>query len=165
MRPQLRYVLVTPARNEEAFIEATIQSVVAQTIRPARWIIVSDGSTDRTDEIVKQYTARHDWIGLIRMPERRDRQFAAKANCFMAGYAELKSQDFDLIGNLDADITFDPGYYEFLLGKFGENSRLGVTGTPFVEDSDQPGKALLRARCRQSGTCFRSLSDIPPGVF
>ena len=133
----LKYVLVTPARNEEALIEATLRSVVAQTVRPVRWVIVSDGSTDRTDEIVRPYTARHDWIELLRMPERRDRQFAAKANCFKAGYERLASLGFDLIGNLDADITFEPDYYEFLLGKFAAHPQLGVAGTPFVEDAAQ----------------------------
>ena len=140
MSVNLKYVLVTPARNEEAFIEGTIRSVIAQSVLPAKWIIVSDGSTDRTDDIVKQYATQHNWIELVRMPEHRDRQFAAKANCFKAGYDRLKSLEFDLIGNLDADITFEPDYYAFLLGKFAENSKLGVTGTPFVEDTDQPGK-------------------------
>jgi glycosyltransferase involved in cell wall biosynthesis len=133
------YVLVTPARNEAAFIEGTIKSVVAQTRLPARWIIVSDGSTDGTDEIVQHYAAAHPWIELLRMPERRDRQFAAKAHAFNAGYARLKGMAFDIIGNLDADITFEPGYFEFLLSHFVERSRLGVAGTPFVEDFDRRG--------------------------
>lgn len=134
----LKYVLVTPARNEEAFIGATIRSVVSQIIKPERWVIVSDGSTDRTDEIVKGFVREHTWIELIRMPEHRDRSFAAKAACFNAGYERLKPGDFDLIGNLDADITFEPDYYQFLLGKFAETPRLGVAGTPFVEDAGQP---------------------------
>lgn len=136
----LKYALVTPARNEEALIEGTIRSVVAQTVRPVKWVIVSDGSTDRTDEIVKRFASEHAWIELLRMPEHRDRQFAAKAQGFNAGYARLKELEFDLIGNLDADITFEPDYYEFLLGQFARLERLGVTGTPFVEVSDQPGK-------------------------
>jgi glycosyltransferase involved in cell wall biosynthesis len=140
MPAKLKYVLVTPARNEELFIESTIKSMLAQTVQPVRWIIVSDGSTDRTDEIVKQYTAKYNWIELVRMPEHRDRQFAAKANGFNAGYEKLKSLEFDLVGNLDADITFEPDYYEFLLGKFDEVPELGVAGTPFVEDADQPDK-------------------------
>src|SRR5205809_4590373 len=114
----LRYVLVTPARNEEAFIGATIRSVEAQTVRPIKWIIASDGSTDRTDEIVREYARQHSWIELLRLPERRDRHFAAKAQAFNAGYARLKEQDYDIIGNLDADITFEPDYFEFLLEKF-----------------------------------------------
>ena len=107
----LSYVLITPARNEEAFIDNTIRSVAAQTRRPLRWIIVSDGSADGTDDIVKSHAADLDWIELVRMPERRDRQFAAKANAFNAGYERLKHLRFDLIGNLDADITFAPDYY------------------------------------------------------
>lgn len=134
----LQYVLITPARNEEALIEGAIRSVVSQTIRPSRWIIVSDGSTDGTDTIVKRYAGQHEWIELLRMPEHRDRTFAAKAVCFNAGYARLKCEDFDLIGNLDADITFEPDYYEFLLSKFAEMPRLGVVGTPFIEDARQP---------------------------
>ena len=64
------YVVITPARNEAEFIEGAIQSMVAQTMRPAKWVIVSDGSTDGTDDIVKKHAAQHDWIELVRMPSR-----------------------------------------------------------------------------------------------
>jgi len=132
------YVLITPARNEEAFIGNTIRAVVAQTHRPLRWIIVSDGSTDGTDDIVKSFAAENEWIELLRMPERRDRQFAAKANAFNAGAERLKHLRFDVIGNLDADITFDPDYFEFLLERFAVDPELGVAGTPPVEDARRP---------------------------
>jgi glycosyltransferase involved in cell wall biosynthesis len=135
---RLTYVLVTPARNERDLIEGTIRSVVAQTHLPARWVIVSDGSTDGTDEIVRRYAKDHAWIELMRMPEERDRSFAAKATSFNAGFDRLKPMSFDLIANLDADITFDPDYLEFLVGKFAENPELGVGGTPFIEDASQP---------------------------
>jgi glycosyltransferase involved in cell wall biosynthesis len=134
----LSYVLVTPARNEESFIEGTILSVIQQTTRPLKWIIVSDGSTDRTDAIVRSYCAKLSWIELVRMPEHRDRQFAAKARCFAAGYERVKALQFDLVGNLDADITLPPDYYEFLINRFVERPALGVGGTPFVEDASQP---------------------------
>jgi biofilm PGA synthesis N-glycosyltransferase PgaC len=134
MRAQdFTYVLITPARNEEAFIEQTIRSVVAQTLLPQRWVIVSDGSTDRTDNIVKMYLADHPWMELVRMPERRDRHFAAKVACFNAGYEMVRHHNSDVIGNLDADITFDKDYFEFLLAQFAADSRLGVAGTPFLE--------------------------------
>lgn len=133
-----KYALITPARNEAALIEGTIRSMIAQAVPPVRWLIVSDGSTDGTDEIVQRYRGQYPWIDLLRMPDRRDRQFAAKANAFNAGYAHIKHLDFDLIGNLDADITFDPDYYRFLIGKFAELPELGVAGTPFVEDFDHP---------------------------
>ena len=129
------YILITPARNEAQFIEGNILSVSAQTIRPVKWIIVSDGSTDGTDEIVKRFLAANQWIELVRMPERRDRHFAAKVHCFNAGYERVRSGSYEVIGNLDADITFEKGYFEFLLQKFAEDRALGVAGTPFVEDS------------------------------
>lgn len=131
----LSYVLISPAKNEEEYIEKTIISVISQTIKPSKWVIVSDGSMDGTDEIVKTYLDKHSWIEFIRMPVRLDRQFAAKVHCFNAGYQKIKDMDYDIIGNLDADISFDERYFEFLLGKFRENSRLGVAGTPFIEDS------------------------------
>jgi glycosyltransferase involved in cell wall biosynthesis len=134
----LRYVLVTPARNEERFIEAVIRSVIAQTVRPTAWVIVSDGSTDRTDEIVQRFAKEHPWIELLRMPEHRDRTFAAKATAVNEAYERLRPRDFDLVGNLDADITLEPGYYQFLAGRFAEMPALGVAGTPFVEDPDRP---------------------------
>jgi glycosyltransferase involved in cell wall biosynthesis len=130
----LSYVLITPARNEEANIEKTIQSVAHQTNLPRRWVIVSDGSTDRTDDIVKQYLPDNPWIELVRIPEHIDRHFAAKVNCFNAGYAKAKDLGYDIIGNLDADISFGPDYFEFLLSKFQEDPKLGVAGTPFVEE-------------------------------
>jgi glycosyltransferase involved in cell wall biosynthesis len=136
----LRYALVTPARNEADLIEQTLRSVVAQTVLPSKWVIVSDGSTDGTDEIVKRYASQYSWIELVRMPERRDRQFAAKAHAFNAGCARLKDVPFDIIGNLDADITFDRDYLAFLLDQFSANPRLGVAGTPFVEDHDRTDK-------------------------
>jgi glycosyltransferase involved in cell wall biosynthesis len=129
----MTYVLITPARNEAALIELTIQSVVAQTIQPARWVIVSDGSTDGTDAIVRRRQARHGWIELLRMPERGERHFAAKAECFNAGYASVERLGYDLIGNLDADVSFDEDYFAFLVDRFVERPGLGVGGTPFRE--------------------------------
>src|SRR6266436_8272881 len=104
------YMLITPARNEAQFIELTIKSVVAQTVRPLKWVIVSDGSTDGTDDIVAKYAAEHDWIELVRMPERRERHFAGKVYAFNAGYAKVKGLDYQIIGSLDADMSFDESY-------------------------------------------------------
>lgn len=130
----LKYLLITAARNEEAFIKLTIESVINQTVKPVRWIIVSDGSTDRTDEIVRSYAAKHEWIELYRMPERSSRDFGGKARCFNTAYERAKHLTFDLVGNLDADLTFVPDYYEFLLGQFEADPNLGLGGTPFREE-------------------------------
>jgi len=111
-----------------------MQSVISQTLLLTRWVIVSDGSTDKTDEIVKDYTARYEWMELVRMPDHRDRQFASKVTCFNAGYDRVKHLEFEIIGNLDADISFERDYFEFLLEKFLRIPELGVAGTPFVEN-------------------------------
>ena len=129
----MKYVLITPARNEEAFIEKTLDSVIRQTRLPERWVIVDDGSTDRTAEIVEKYAKGNPWIELVRRAQRPDRNFAGKAHAFNAGFERVQSLDFDVIGNLDADISFEPDYFEFLLGKFTEFPGLGVTGTTMRE--------------------------------
>jgi glycosyltransferase involved in cell wall biosynthesis len=134
MADQLTYVLITPARNEASFIELTIRSVISQTVLPRKWVIVSDGSTDGTDEIVKEYAAKHQWIELIRMPERKERHFAGKVYAFNAGHERCKDLHHDIIGNLDADISFNEDYFSFLLSRFADDDALGVAGTPFVED-------------------------------
>jgi glycosyltransferase involved in cell wall biosynthesis len=156
-KPGLRYALITPARNERAYIEATIRSVLSQTIRASKWIIVSDGSIDGTDEIVNRFSCDFPWIELLRMPERQERQFAAKAHAFNAGCALLDDTEYDIIGNLDADITFEPDYFEFLLGKFAVDPKLGVAGTPFVEDHSDFGKHTYAHQFAQlqhvSGAC------------
>lgn len=133
----LSYVLITPGRNEADFIELTLKSVVSQTVRPLKWVIVSDGSTDGMDDIVNRYTAQHPWIELVRMPERQERHFAGKVHAFNAGYARVKDLPYDIIANLDADVSFDADYFDFLLNKFVDNPRLGVAGTPFREGSYQ----------------------------
>jgi glycosyltransferase involved in cell wall biosynthesis len=133
----LSYVLVTPVRNEECNIERTIQSVISQTVLPTVWIIVSDGSTDRTDSIVQRYCKNHDWIRFIRRPEHNGREFAAKVHSFKAGYNEIRGIDYDIIGNLDADASFESDYFQYLLERFEDDPKLGVAGTAFIENGKQ----------------------------
>jgi poly-beta-1,6-N-acetyl-D-glucosamine synthase len=133
MREFRGYVLITAARNEADFIELTIKSVVAQTAWPVKWLIVNDGSTDGTADIVTKYTAAYPWIELMNMPERSERNFAGKAHAVNAGCGKLIGIDYEVIGNLDADVSFDSDYFEFLMNRFAENPRLGVAGTAFQE--------------------------------
>jgi glycosyltransferase involved in cell wall biosynthesis len=133
----LSYVLITPARNESKFIKSTIDSVITQTVLPLKWVIVSDGSTDGTDDIIQEYAAFHRWIEFLRMPERGKRHFAGKVYAFKAGYERVKDLEYDVIGSLDADLSFDEEYFAFLLSKFAANPRLGVAGTPFIENEHQ----------------------------
>jgi len=133
----LKYVVITPARNEARFIELTLKSVTNQTVLPRKWVIVSDGSTDGTDDIVKKYMARHPWIELLRMPERAERHFAGKVHAFNAGYAKVRDTENDIIVSLDADISFEDDYFAFLLEKMSADKALGVVGTPFRELSGE----------------------------
>ena len=137
MKTALKYVLITPARNEAQYIELTIRSMIAQTLLPAKWVIVSDGSTDGTDEIVEKYLPGNSWIELLRMPERKERHFAGKVGAFRAGYDRLRVLKFDVVGNLDADVSFEPDHFEFLIGKMTEDADLGVAGSPFREGGFQ----------------------------
>lgn len=120
-----------------AFIALTLRSVIAQTVRPVRWVIVSDGSIDGTNEIVRKCAVEHDWIEFISLPERAERNFAGKVAAFNAGQVRLAGLDYDVIGNLDADVSFDNDYFAFLLKKFAEDPNLGLAGTPYRDPMNQ----------------------------
>src|SRR5579862_1083040 len=128
---RVTYVLITPAHNEAEFIEDTIQSVIRQTALPSKWVIVNDGSTDNTASIVGRYATTYEWMELVNLPAREGRSFAAKAQAFKAGEERLKGLEYEVIGNLDADVTLDDDHFEFLMGKFKEDNHLGVAGTIF----------------------------------
>ena len=76
--------------GEERFIEKTIQSMIQQTILPIKWVIVNDGSTDNTGNIVKRYLSQYRWMDLVEIPQRRDRSFAKKVHSFNAGLEMVK---------------------------------------------------------------------------
>lgn len=151
LRAPLTYVLITPARNEAQYIERTLASVVAQTVTPLKWVVVSDGSTDGTDDIVRRYAAEHRWIELVRMPERHERHFAGKVHAFNAGYARVRDLAYDVIGSLDADISFGDDYFAFLLDKLATDRELGVVGTPFKGRSTYDYRFVSRQHV--SGAC------------
>lgn len=153
MREELRYAVVTPARNEAEFIGLTLKSMVAQTHLPVKWVIVSDGSTDGTDEIVRGFQAEHPWIELLRMPERTERNFAGKVHAFREGYARIEPLETDAVVSLDGDITFEPDYFTFLLAKLAADPRLGLVGTPFQELTGQVYDYRFTSAEHVSGAC------------
>ncbi len=168
-RNPLPYVLITPARNEERHIEKVIQSMIAQTELPIKWVIVNDGSTDATASIVEPYLAKNNWIELVNLPAHRDRTFAAKVYAFNAGFERVKNLQYEVIGNLDSDLSFDPDYCEFLLGKFQEDPRLGVAGTIFREDGYSSATDSFEGQNHVAGgcqlfrrQCFRDIGGYVP---
>jgi len=148
-----RYALITPARNEAAFIEKTIESVIRQTVLPTKWVIVNDGSTDDTGAIAAKYVAQHDWIELVNRPVRKERHFAAKVHAFNAGQEKLQGVQYEIIGNLDGDVLLDADHFEFLLGKFREDVTLGVVGTVFREEGYNSETDSFEGQTHVSGQC------------
>ena len=132
MNSEKEYILITPAYNEEAYLEKTIQSVIVQTLLPKKWVIVSDGSTDRTDKIASSYASKYNFIEFIRH-EGESIPGAVlsyrKVSAIRSGFKRLGNITYDYYGNLDADITFKPDFYESLIAKFEKNSKLGLTGS------------------------------------
>jgi biofilm PGA synthesis N-glycosyltransferase PgaC len=124
-----RYVIITPARDEEAYIEQTILSVIRQTIRPVRWIIVDDGSRDQTGAIIDSYAAAYPWIKPLHRSNRGFRQAGGGVvNTFYEGYEQIDSSNWDFIVKLDADLSFAPDYFERCFLEFAMDPRLGIGG-------------------------------------
>jgi poly-beta-1,6-N-acetyl-D-glucosamine synthase len=132
--PAKRYVVVTAAWNEEQYIGRLLASMVAQTVLPLRWVIVSDGSTDRTDEIIEGYSKQHSFVRLHRITEDHPRNWSAQVNAINTGFSQMNDVEYDFAGNLDADIAFDACYFEKLLEKFDQNANLGVGGGYVCEE-------------------------------
>lgn len=130
------YVLISAARNEEKYIQMTLESVIAQTKKPKKWVIVSDRSTDRTDDIVRCYQKTNDFIELLPITGDSHRNFGSQVRAINRGYELLKGIEYRFIGNLDADISFGVGYFEGLLQKFQENPKLGLGGGFICEKKD-----------------------------
>lgn len=147
------YILITPARNEERFIERTIQSVINQTVLPSKWVIVNDGSTDATGEIVYRYLPKYSWMELVDLPVHRDRSFAGKVHAFNAGLERVKNLKYEVLGNLDSDVSFDANYCEFLLDKFESDPRLGVAGTIFQEEGYSSATDSFEGQNHVAGGC------------
>ena len=136
------YVLVTAAHNEEALIGSTIRAIISQTLLPRLWVIVSDASTDRTDKIVQEYAKRYNFIELVRVGENHALSFASKVHAVNKGLEILGECDYDFIGNLDADISFETSYFADLLEKFERDASLGLAGGFIYEE--HRGKFTVR---------------------
>jgi glycosyltransferase involved in cell wall biosynthesis len=133
--PKISYAVVSPVKDEEKYIERTLRSMEEQTVKPVKWVIVDDGSTDRTAEIIEQYALRSNFIHLHRAPIRTARQTGtAEVHAFNAGLALIQKVEFDCIVKLDGDLSFEPDYFEKLLLKFSERPKLGIASGIYQEN-------------------------------
>jgi len=138
----MRYILITAARNEAAYIGETLAAVTAQTIPPVRWVIISDGSTDGTDDLIADFSSRFPYIDFLRTETDEERSFGSKARAINHGFERTRELDVDCVGILDADVSFPDNYYETLLPKFSADKQLGIAGG-FVLDRGE-GKWIRR---------------------
>src|ERR1700686_959796 len=123
------YVVISPVRDEEAYIRFTIDCMVHQTIVPKEWIIINDGSSDKTGDIIDEYAQRYPWIRVV---HRANRGFGKAGGGvvgpFNDGYKAVQSRDWNYLGKLDGDLSFDPDYFEKCFEHFENDPRLGVAG-------------------------------------
>jgi poly-beta-1,6-N-acetyl-D-glucosamine synthase len=124
-----QYVVISPVRDEEKFIAGTVRSVIEQTVRPAEWSIVNDGSSDKTGEILDAYAAEHSWIRVVHRANRGFRKSGGGVvEAFNDGYRTLSVKDWDFIVKLDGDLVFAPDYFEKCFDQFRRDPKLGIGG-------------------------------------
>jgi len=134
-----RYVLISPCRDEAAYMRQTLESVIGQSVRPTKWIIVDDGSTDETPRILEEYKARHDWIEIV---TRRDRGRRAVGpgviEAFYAGYETIKPDDYEYLCKLDLDLILPPRYFESLMERMTAEPRIATcSGKAYQKAADR----------------------------
>lgn len=121
------YVIISPVKDEERYILATLQAVLNQTIKPLLWIVVDDGSRDNTLAILSSHIIGHEWIRIVRVERDSKRQpGSAVINAFNIGLRSISDILYDIVVKLDCDVDFDSGYFQALIEKFEEDDRLGI---------------------------------------
>jgi biofilm PGA synthesis N-glycosyltransferase PgaC len=134
-----RYVVISPCRNEADFMRQTLDTMVAQTLRPTLWVIVDDGSTDATPAILADYAMRHDWIRVVTRQDRGHRAVGPGViDAFYSGYASIDPDEFEYVCKLDLDLRLPPRYFEILIGRMNANPRLATcSGKAYVDRKGQ----------------------------
>ncbi|MFO7924695.1 MAG: glycosyltransferase family A protein [Bacteroidales bacterium] len=167
---QKRYIIISPVRNEEEYVEKTLRSVVNQTVLPSEWIIVNDGSDDGTVKIIEPYLKKYDWIKLVTVPNRGYYlPGTGVVNVFYKGYENISDKNWDFLVKLDCDLSFSETYFHDLLEEFNKDPKLGIAsgciynvinGKLMREKSqkDHPFGASKMYRRE----CFKSIGGIKP---
>jgi glycosyltransferase involved in cell wall biosynthesis len=128
-RPHLRYVVVSPARNEERYLAETVESMRRQTLKPRRWVLVDDGSSDRTGPMIDEAARGHPWIVALHRPDRGSRQAGSGVvEAFNEGFAVIAAEPWEVVVKLDTDLSFEPDYFERCLAALEDDPQLGIVG-------------------------------------
>jgi glycosyltransferase involved in cell wall biosynthesis len=129
MVSEIKYIIITPARDEEEYIEKTIKSVTSQTVRPVEWVIIDDGSTDNTCKIINEYSKQYPWIYPIHRENRGFRKAGGGVmEAFYEGYSWVKTKNWHYIVKLDGDLSFQESYFQDCFQRFENNPKLGIAG-------------------------------------
>jgi poly-beta-1,6-N-acetyl-D-glucosamine synthase len=130
-----RYLLISPCRNEAAYMRQTLDTVIAQSVRPAKWVIVDDGSSDETPAILAEYASRHEWIQIVTRNDRGHRAVGPGViDAFYSGYAAIDPDDYDFLCKLDLDLRLPPRYFEILMDRMAKDPRIGTcSGKAYLE--------------------------------
>jgi poly-beta-1,6-N-acetyl-D-glucosamine synthase len=169
-REFLRYVIISPARDEEEFIDRILDSVAKQTVRPLRWILIDDGSNDGTPRIIEEFGKQHDWMTLLRKQQGKVRNpRPAVVHAFNAGYELVKDLQFEIVVKLDTDLELPPDYFERLLSKFALNKRLGIASGVYYEKSNTGLQMIQMPSYHAAGAskairreCFEQIGGFVP---
>jgi glycosyltransferase involved in cell wall biosynthesis len=167
---EINYIIVSPVKDEQSYIEDTIKSIIAQTVKPSAWVIVDDYSRDETVAIIERYCTVHQWITLIKTNREDKRQpGAAVINAFNKGYEIVKNNTYDFIVKLDCDLRIDPDYFERLMFKFNKNIKLGIASGIYLEKNNNNWNAIEMPPYHAAGackvlrkTCFRQIGGFVP---
>jgi glycosyltransferase involved in cell wall biosynthesis len=134
---QVPYAIVSPVKDEERYVEITLRSVIEQSVRPARWVIVDDGSSDGTPCILARYAAAYDWIEVVRIERDSTRDLGiTEIRAFALGYERVRQMQFEFIVKLDCDLRLPPDYFERLFLEFRNNERLGIASGIYLENHE-----------------------------
>ncbi|HTL28830.1 MAG TPA: glycosyltransferase family A protein [Tepidisphaeraceae bacterium] len=133
-----KYCLITPCRDEAKFARRTLDSIAKQTVQPALWVIVDDGSRDQTPQILEEYAAKLPYIKIVRRADRGDRKLGGGViDAFYAGYDTIDPNDFDYVCKLDLDLDIPPSYFESLMERMEADPRIGTcSGKPYFPAED-----------------------------
>ena len=161
------YVIISPVRDEERYLEGTIKAVLQQTIKPLRWVIVDDGSRDRSPQILQRYAKEHPWITVLRNERSGERQLGVtEIKAFSAGYQLIENMPFDYIVKLDCDLELPQDYFERVLSRFESDKELGIASGIYLEDKDQTWTAVTMPEYHAAGAskvirgeCFRQIGE------
>jgi biofilm PGA synthesis N-glycosyltransferase PgaC len=132
-----RYVLISPCRNEAVFMRQTLDSVIGQSSRPTKWVIVDDGSTDETPAILAEYASRYEWISIVTRADRGHRAVGpGVVDAFYAGYQTIDRGQYDFVCKLDLDLLLPPRYFEILIQRMNSDPRIATcSGKSYIHEN------------------------------